>query len=177
MSNVSDERVPLTSAVKVGGERLYKKARRGEAFETPVRPVHVMRLDVCGFDVHEQRAEVVVECSSGTYVRQLVADLGDAYCDELERTRIGPFRVEDADPDLLVPLQDALEFIPFVALDPESAERARHGVAVAGEVVSGETVGGTGADGPVRLLANGSLIAIAEPTAEGLLKPNVVLAP
>ena len=45
-----------------------------------------------------------IECSSGTYVRQLVADLGDAYCEELERTAIGDFRLEDADPERVVPL-------------------------------------------------------------------------
>ena len=73
-----DQRVPLTSAVKVGGERLYRKARRGEEFETPVRRVRISRLEVTRFDEQEQQAELVAECSSGTYVRQLVADIGEA---------------------------------------------------------------------------------------------------
>src|SRR4051794_27856087 len=58
-----EQRVPLTSAVKVGGERLYRKARRGESFETPVRSVRVGRLEVLGFEDSEQRAELEVECS------------------------------------------------------------------------------------------------------------------
>src|SRR5436190_16181569 len=63
---VISQRVPLTSAVKVGGERLYRKARRGEEFETPVRQVEVMRFDVLAFDPDTQRAELEVVCSSGT---------------------------------------------------------------------------------------------------------------
>src|SRR5207302_5376703 len=83
------QRPPAYSAVKVGGERLYRKARRGELVEGPARRIHVYRWDVVRSD--ERCAEIEVECSSVTYVRQLVADLGDAYCEELERTAIGPF--------------------------------------------------------------------------------------
>src|SRR5436309_2643863 len=68
-----EQRVPLTAAVKVGGERLYRKARRGEKFETPVRTVRVTRLELTRFDAEAQRAELEIECSSGTYVRQLVS--------------------------------------------------------------------------------------------------------
>src|SRR3954470_1296484 len=74
------QRPPAYSAVKVGGERLYKKARRGEPAEAPPRKVHVYRSEVLRSD--GQRAELCLDCSSGTYVRQLVADLGDAYCEE-----------------------------------------------------------------------------------------------
>src|SRR5436190_3935428 len=70
------QKVPLTSAVKVGGERLYRKARRGERFETPTRTVRITRFEVTSFDEALQRAALEIECSSGTYVRQLVADLG-----------------------------------------------------------------------------------------------------
>lgn len=94
------------SAVKVGGERLYKKARRGEPVEAPARKITVHRSEL--LRVEDERAEFEIECSSGTYVRQLVADLGDAYCEQLERTAIGPFRLEDADPELVVPLAEAL---------------------------------------------------------------------
>src|SRR5436305_962116 len=159
------QRPPAYSAVKVGGERLYKRARRGEAIEADPRPVTVYRSEL---RAHQgDRAEFEIECSSGTYVRKLIADLGDAFCEELTRTRIGPFRLEDADPERVVPLEDALEFIPSVVLDPESAERVRHGVAVPGEAP----------EGPVRLVADGALLAIAEPAGDGLLKPDVVLAP
>ena len=97
------------SAVKVGGERLYKKARRGELVEAAPRPIEVYRAELLR---HEgERAEFLIECSSGTYVRQLVADLGDAYCEELERTAIGPFELAGAS-DAIVPLEDALSLVP-----------------------------------------------------------------
>jgi tRNA pseudouridine55 synthase len=98
------------SAVKVGGERLYKKARRGEIVEAPPRRIEVYRADLLRND--GERAEFVIECSSGTYVRQLIADLGDAYCEELQRTAIGPFKLEDADPERIVALDDALAAVP-----------------------------------------------------------------
>jgi len=111
------QRVPLTSAVKVGGERLYRKARRGEEFETPERAVRIARLDLLRFDEGGQTAELELECSSGTYVRQLVTDLGDicgtgAHCEELERTAIGPFKLEDADPERIIPLAQAQGMVP-----------------------------------------------------------------
>ena len=65
-------------------------------------------------------------------MRTLVADLGDAYCEELRRTAIGPFAVADADPERIVPLDDALAFLPELRLaDDDEARRAFHGVAVA----------------------------------------------
>jgi tRNA pseudouridine55 synthase len=166
-----DQRVPLTSAVKVGGERLYRKARRGEEFETPVRRVRVMSLDVADFDERAQRAEIVVECSSGTYVRQLVADMGElcgagAYCAALERTSIGPFVIEDADDDRLVPLVEALSFLPERALDPDEERLARTGRAVENGVEADVS--------NVRLTAAGELVAVAEPR-DGKLKPVTVI--
>ena len=97
------------SAVKVGGERLYKKARRGELVEAPARPIEIFRSELLRSD--GERAEFLIECSSGTYVRQLIADLGDAYCEELERTAIGPFKLEDADPERIVALDEALALV------------------------------------------------------------------
>ncbi len=88
------QRPPIYSAVKIGGERAYKRARRGERFEMPERLVTVYRFEQLWRE--EDRAEYLIECSAGTYVRSLIADLGDAYCVELRRTAIGPFKVEDA---------------------------------------------------------------------------------
>jgi tRNA pseudouridine55 synthase len=88
------QRVPMTSAVRVGGERLYKKAHRGETVETPERDVEVHRAEL--LSASEGVARYEIECSAGTYVRTLIETLGDAYCAELRRTSIGPFRVEDA---------------------------------------------------------------------------------
>lgn len=100
------QRPPAFSAIKVGGERAYKRARRGEDVEMPERIVSVHRftqLSRAG-----DRATYEIECSAGTYVRSLIADLGDAYCEELRRTRIGPFDVKDADESNAIPLADAL---------------------------------------------------------------------
>jgi tRNA pseudouridine55 synthase len=88
------QRVPMTSAVRVGGERLYKKAHRGETVETPARDVEVHRAELLAAEDGLARYEI--ECSAGTYVRTLIETLEDAYCAELRRTAIGPFQVEDA---------------------------------------------------------------------------------
>lgn len=92
------QRVPMTSAVRVGGERLYRKAHRGETVETPEREVEVYGAEL--LDSGAGTATYEIECSSGTYIRTLVETLGDAYCSELRRTAIGPFRVEDAGVEL-----------------------------------------------------------------------------
>jgi len=92
------QRVPMTSAVRVGGERLYKKAHRGETVPTPVRDVEVHRAELLAAGDGVARYEI--ECSAGTYVRTLIETLGDAYCEELRRTAIGPFRIEDAGEEL-----------------------------------------------------------------------------
>lgn len=154
------QRPPAYSAVKVGGQRAYKLARRGEAVEIPEREVHVSRFEQLWRE--DDRAAFAIDCSSGTYVRSLIADLGDAYCLELRRTGIGPFDVADADPDRIVPLDDALAFLPAVDLAPAEAKQAGHGVAVRGD-----------ADGPVRLRDGQGLIALAEPRGDGTLKPVV----
>jgi tRNA pseudouridine55 synthase len=153
------QRPPAYSAVKVGGERLYKKARRGEAVEGEPRPITVYRFEQLWRD--GDRVGLELEVSSGTYVRQLVADLGDAYCEELERTAIGPFSLEDA--EKFVPLAEALSFLPRMELATEDAVSASHGVAVPG---AGEAEA-------VRLTHEGRLVAIARPEGD-LLKPFVV---
>jgi tRNA pseudouridine55 synthase len=105
------QRVPMTSAVRVGGERLYKKAHRGEVVETPERDVEVHRAQLLSSD--GEFAHFEVECSAGTYVRTLVETLGDAYCSDLRRTAIGPFRVENAGEE--VPAERVAELVPAVA--------------------------------------------------------------
>ena len=105
------QRVPMTSSVRVGGERLYRKARRGETVATPPRDVEVHRAELLGRDGEFARYEI--ECSSGTYVRTLIETLEDAYCNELRRTAIGPFRVEDAGEEISV--ERVGELIPAAA--------------------------------------------------------------
>jgi tRNA pseudouridine55 synthase len=154
------QRPPAYSAVKVGGRRAYALARRGEEVELAEREVEVTRFEQLWRD--GDRVAFAIDCSSGTYVRSLIADLGDAYCLELRRTGIGPFDVADADPERIVPLDDALAFLPAVDLEPADAKRAGHGVAVPGS-----------SDGVVRLRDADGLIALAEPRADGTLKPVV----
>lgn len=105
------QRVPMTSAVRVGGERLYKKAHRGEVVETPERDVEVYRAELLAGD--GERAHYEIECAAGTYVRTLVETLDDAYCEALRRTAIGPFRVEAAGEEL--PVERVAELVPRVA--------------------------------------------------------------
>jgi tRNA pseudouridine55 synthase len=113
------QRPPIYSAVKIGGERAYKRARRGERFEMPERLVTVYRFEQLWRE--EDRAEYLIECSAGTYVRSLIADLGDAYCVELRRTAIGPFKVEDA---VAPPRRGE----PWQAPEPISIEQALGGL-------------------------------------------------
>ncbi|MGV1050095.1 MAG: tRNA pseudouridine(55) synthase TruB [Solirubrobacterales bacterium] len=105
------QRLPMTSAVRVGGERLYRKAHRGEVVETPVRDVEVHRAELLSHD--GELAHYEIECSAGTYVRTLVETLGDAYCSDLRRTAIGPFAVEDA--GLELGLDRVAELVPAVS--------------------------------------------------------------
>lgn len=168
-----EQRVPAYSAVKVGGERLYSKARRGESVARPVRRVVIESFDVSRFDERSQEAELDVRCSSGTYVRQLVADLGElcgagAYCLALERTQVGPFQLAQADDRRLIPLAGALPFLPERELDAAQAEGVRHGRRLADP-------GGPGGEGEaVRLTAGGALVAVAERRGADLRPVTVV---
>ena len=170
------QRPPAFSAVKVGGERLYKKARRGELVEATPRRVQVYRSELLGHD--GDRAALLIECSSGTYVRQLVADLRDAYCDELQRTAIGPFELADADPERIVPLAEALSFLPGWEVDDVDARRVSHGASIAGATAAAasgsDVVRGNGSvPRVVRVTHGASVLALAE-AREDRLKPLVV---
>jgi tRNA pseudouridine55 synthase len=105
------QRVPMTSAVRVGGERLYRKAHRGETVETPEREVEVYRAELLDNDASSASYEI--ECSAGTYIRTLLETLDDAYCSELRRTEIGPFKVEDSGEEL--GLDRVAELVPATA--------------------------------------------------------------
>jgi len=97
--------VPAVSAVKIGGERAYKLARRGVAVEMPVRRSHVDALDVVSYT--GETVQLDLRVSSGTYIRS-IADVLGGHCRTLRRTEIGPFSVEEADPDRIIPPDDAL---------------------------------------------------------------------
>lgn len=140
------QRPPAYSAVKIGGERAYARARRGEEVEVPEREVTVHRFERTAPDAFR------ITCSSGTYIRSLVADLGDAYCLTLRRTAIGPFDVADAGTEL--PLGEALaRLLPVVRVDGERARDAIHGRPVTPEEpVAGEVLL-VDDDGPVSIAA------------------------
>jgi tRNA pseudouridine55 synthase len=108
------QRVPMTSAVRFRGERLYRKAHRGEVVETPERDVEIYRAESVGALMagDDYYFEYEIECSAGTYIRTLVETLEDAYCMELRRTAIGPFRVEEAGAELS--LSQVAELVPAV---------------------------------------------------------------
>jgi tRNA pseudouridine55 synthase len=97
--------VPAASAVKIGGERAYRLHRRGVAVEMPLRRSRVDALDVISYS--EGVARLDLRVSSGTYVRSIATALG-GHCASLRRTEVGPFRVEEADPERLIQADEAL---------------------------------------------------------------------
>jgi tRNA pseudouridine55 synthase len=97
--------IPAASAVKIGGERAYRLARRGIAVEMPVRRSRVDSLDVITYSDGVARLDLRV--SSGTYVRA-IADVLGGHCATLRRTEVGPFRVEEADPERFIQPEEAL---------------------------------------------------------------------
>jgi len=103
--------IPTASAVKIGGERAYKLARRGVAVEMPVRRSRVDALDVIAYTGDSVRLDLRV--SSGTYVRAIATALG-GHCRTLRRLEIGPFDVADADPDRFIRPDDALAALETV---------------------------------------------------------------
>jgi len=158
------QRPPVYSAVRVGGERLYKKARRGAGVEGEPRAVAVKSAELV--EREGDLATFDIECSAGTYVRQLVSALGDAYCQELRRTAIGAFCIEEADPDRALTPGEALDFMPARELGAQDALRVSHGVKLALEPNEGPA-------GAIRLMHEGRLVAVAEPRGREL-RPVVV---
>jgi tRNA pseudouridine55 synthase len=164
------QRPPAFSAVKVAGRRAYALARAGDTtIVLPEREIEVYRFEESWRDADRRGFEI--ECSSGTYVRSLVGDLGDAYCEQLRRTAIGRFEVAAADPDKVMPLAQALDFLPEVRIDAERARRAGHGVSVPADPAALRA-------GVVRLTGHKGLIALAEPCDDRCeLKPVVGFSP
>jgi tRNA pseudouridine55 synthase len=141
-----EQRPPAHSAIKVGGRPAYERARKGEKIDLPPRKVTIHRLELLRFQPPE--VEIEVECSRGTYVRSLAHDLGQAlgcgaHLSALTRTRVGPFRVEDALdeaaleaafaggtwPDPLQPIDAGLIQLPALTVPIEDEKDLRHGQA------------------------------------------------
>jgi tRNA pseudouridine55 synthase len=116
--------VPAASAVKIGGERAYRLARRGVAVEMPLRRSTVHQLTLLG--LADGLATLDLRVSSGTYVRAIADALG-GHCVTLRRTEVGPFSVADTDEDHVVPPAEALAFLPAREVDGEEAQAIRQG--------------------------------------------------
>ena len=97
--------IPAASAVKIDGQRAYKLHRQGIAVQMPVRTMHVHELRLDGYETGIAHLELHV--SSGTYIRAIADALG-GHCRSLRRTEIGPFSVAEADPERIIPPDDAL---------------------------------------------------------------------
>jgi tRNA pseudouridine55 synthase len=175
------------SAVKVGGRRLHELARRGEEVERAARRVQVERFDLESFEPGPYpRATVVVECSSGTYVRVLAADLGAAldgcaHLAVLRRTRVGAFTLDDAHTldeieaapaeHVLTPA-DAMRGLERVVVDGETVRAVAHGATFAASALVDAGAG----PGPFAVVDDhGTLLAVYERRGAGV-KPAVVLA-
>lgn len=170
------QRVPALAAVKVDGEPLYRKTRRGEHAERPEREIAISAARIVDEDLADGWIDIEVTCSKGTYIRQLATDIGAAlgcggYCEALRRLAVGAMRVEDAvPPDAVrahggIDPRTALAPMEERALDDEGVRDVSHGRAIAGD-----------ASGPVMLVAHDRLVAIAYPRGDGWLQPRVVVA-
>jgi len=162
---------PMYSAIKQGGRRLHELARAGAEVERADRPVDIARFDLVSFD--PPRAAFAVDCSKGTYVRSLVADLGEvlgcgAHLTRLRRTRSGPFAITSAlpltevEPDSararLVALAEAVRHLPGAEVPPD-LERA----VLTGKPLKWNDLSPDGAPaGTIALVARGALLALAE---------------
>ena len=155
--------IPQASAVKIEGERAYRLQRRGIAVEMPSRRSTIHRLEVKRYA--PPLVELDLHVSSGTYVRGLADALG-GHCRSIRRTRVGPFRVEDADEGVVLPPLAALVTFPERALTAEEAALLRHGRAVAGAE-----------EGRVALHHDGLLVAVARGDGRELRPETVLPAP
>jgi tRNA pseudouridine55 synthase len=177
---------PMVSAIKVGGERLYAKARRGEEVDRAPRPIVIHELELVGFSAGERpRATLAVACSGGTYVRSLAADLGQAlgtlaHLATLRRTAVGRFSERDA--HTLGELEDQADGGKLAAavLNPAAAMAATPTRALDGEeaaaLANGRALEPTGRPGPVAAVGpDGRLVAVVQ-DRDGRARPRVVLA-
>ena len=116
--------VPAASAVKIEGERAYRLHRRGQTVEMPVRRSLVSSLDLV--DYRDGVARLDLHVSSGTYIRSIADALG-GHCRTLRRLEVGPFSVDDADEERILPAAEALPFLPAVEASAEEAAAIRSG--------------------------------------------------
>lgn len=174
------QRAPVYSAIKQGGQPLYRLARRGQDVVAPEREVAIHAIRIDG---HEgDRVDLTVECGSGTYIRSLVHDLGQvlgcgAHVTRLRRLWVDPFRgrsmvsLEDIEngADCLLPLEVAVSGWPVLRLDAGQVLAIRQGRGVAIDDIPDGVLAGFDGDG--------RLVALLGKAADGLLRPQRVINP
>ncbi|MFN2489932.1 MAG: tRNA pseudouridine(55) synthase TruB [Actinomycetota bacterium] len=170
---------PMVSAVKVGGERLYRKARRGEVVERAARRVTIHGVELVDFRAgQEPVATLEVHCSAGTYVRTLVFDLGEtlrcgAHLAALRRLEAGGFSeaeavaLGDVGAQRLRPLTDVVRALPQLEADEDAARGVAHGRPLAGD-------GGVAEGRPVAVVRNGALLAVYVRRGRALVAERVL---
>lgn len=166
---------PMVSAIKIGGRRLHELARAGEEVDREPRPVTIHRLEVESTD-EPLRYRIEVDCSSGTYIRVIAADLGHllgggAHLATLRRTAVGAFTLAEAAPPdecELLGIEAAVRSLPRVKVDTPTAARIRNGAVL--DAWQGE--------GPWAVFTeDDTLLAVYEPHKQDQAKPAVVLPP
>lgn len=186
------QRPPVFSAVHVGGERAYERARRGEDVEAPEREVVVSELELLGWEPPDLRLRV--RCGTGTYVRSLAADLGrrlgcGACLAALRRTRVGALGADRAVTlealaelaregrlgEVVIPPARALAHLPAAVLGPAGLARIRHGQAVGPAELVGPLPEARPGATVCLLDERGELVALAERTPSATLQPRRVL--
>ncbi|HMM48513.1 MAG TPA: tRNA pseudouridine(55) synthase TruB [Miltoncostaeaceae bacterium] len=166
------QRVPAFAAVKVDGERLYAKARRGETVDAPEREIVIHSLELVD-DLGDGMAQLAVHCSKGTYIRQLAMDIGEAlgcgaHCSALRRTHVGELSVAEAiGPDRVRPGggRDPLCALGAMPRVDVSDDQLR-------DIVHGRSIRAAG-EGELALVHRGCLLALAHGDG-GLVRPHVV---
>jgi len=159
---------PMVSAVKVGGERLYRKARRGEEVVREPRRVVVHELSVESFTPGPRAAaRLRVRCSRGTYVRTIAHDLGRAlgvggHVSSLRRVRVGPFDERRAEAPKSVTPGSLVDMIEAVGAYPRRDVSSAEALAL----VQGKGLAPFGSDGPYAVVGPGGLVAMAEDRGE-----------
>ena len=172
-----DQRPPVFSAIKVDGERAYRRARRGESVALEARRVEVHELTLTDFAPPDVGFRAAV--TAGTYLRSLARDVGErlgcgAHLAALARTRVGPFWLKDAVAPAAVTAQDVRDPGALVAdLPRRELDETERGLVLHGRPIA--RGGETGDEGRVALFSGGHLVAVAERAGDAL-KPRVVLA-
>jgi tRNA pseudouridine55 synthase len=176
----------MVSAVKIGGRRLHELAREGIEIDRPPRPVTIHSLHVLpGPEGEDGVFTMAVECSSGTYIRTLAADIGHAlgggaHLRTLRRTSVGPYTLADAvpleavGPEVVRPVLDAVRHLGRIDVDASVAAD----VAV-GKVLDRSVLGiGADDDGPWAVVGpDEHLLAVYEPFRGASTKPSLVIPP